>query len=413
MPAPQPAGAPSRGASTAGTPLPLLVVDRSPAPSPRPAGRLRRALRALRLVPLVWLIFATGAFVGLYVQPPGLRVAMGVLGLQPGGGTRHPVAVPVERPPSAAPAAPVVVALGRLIPDNDVITVAQPFGGGDARIAALMVGEGDRVERGAVLAVLDNEASLRAALDAARAAVGVREAALAQTRAAVAASREEARASLARAQSAAESAEREFDRADELRRRSVVTEATLDQRRAVRDQARREVEAASATLSRYEGDVALQPDVLLAARNLDAARADLARAEGDLDRAMIRAPGAGTVLTIHVRPGEKPGAKGVMNLGDLTRMTAELEVYQTQVGRVDVGDAVTVTADALPRPLTGVVTRIGLEVGRQTLTDASPAANTDARVVKVYVRLDPDSSRAARRFTNLQVRGRIAVEAEP
>jgi HlyD family secretion protein len=102
-----------------------------------------------------------------------------------------------------------------------------------------------------------------------------------------------------------------------------------------------------------------------------------------------------------------------MNLGDLTRMTAELEVYQTQVGRVDVGDAVTVTADALPRPLTGVVTRIGLEVGRQTLTDASPAANTDARVVKVYVRLDPDSSRAARRFTNLQVRGRIAVEAEP
>jgi HlyD family secretion protein len=149
--------------------------------------------------------------------------------------------------------------------------------------------------------------------------------------------------------------------------------------------------------------------VLVAARNLDAARAELARAAADLDKAVIRAPIAGTVLTIHVRPGEKPGVNGVMSLGDLTRMTAELEVYQTQIGQVDVGDPVTVTADALPRPLAGAVTRVGLEVARQTLTDASPAANTDARVVKVYVRLDPDATSVAQRFTNLQVVGRIAV----
>jgi HlyD family secretion protein len=123
----------------------------------------------------------------------------------------------------------------------------------------------------------------------------------------------------------------------------------------------------------------------------------------------VRAPAAGTVLTIHVRPGEKPGNKGVLNLGDLTNMTAELEVYQTQIGQVAVGDPVRPTADALPRPLAGAVTRIGLEVGRQTLTDASPAANTDARVVKVYVRLDPESSQVAQRYTNLQVIGRITV----
>jgi HlyD family secretion protein len=100
-----------------------------------------------------------------------------------------------------------------------------------------------------------------------------------------------------------------------------------------------------------------------------------------------------------------------MNLGDLSRMTAELEVYQTQIGQVAVGDAVSVTAEALPRPLSGAVTRIGLEVGRQTLTDASPAANTDARVVKVYVRLDAESAAVAQRYTNLQVLGRIAVGA--
>jgi HlyD family secretion protein len=395
--------------------LPLVVVDRTKGlPTQRSPGRLRRAVRALRFAPLIWLIFALGAFVGLYVQPPGLQKLMGLLGLEPGGGTSHPIAVPIQRPPSTSvvPAARTVVALGRLTPQSDVVTVAPPYGAGDARIAALMVEEGDRVEKGAALAVLDNEGPLRAAVETARAAVGVREAALAQTRSTVLASRDEARAALARAEAAALNAEREFARADELRRRGVATDATLDQRRSARDQTQREVEAARATLSRFErSDIDAQPDVVVASRNLEAARADLVRAERDLERAFIRAPIAGTVLTVHIRPGEKPGAKGIMNLGDLTSMTAELEVYQTQIGLVAAGDEITVSADALPHALHGTVTRIGLEVARQTLTDASPAANTDARVVKVYARLDPESSAVARRFTNLQVVGRIAVGA--
>jgi HlyD family secretion protein len=397
--------------------LPLQVVDRSDTAAPvRPPGRLRRTLKRLRVLPLLWLIFAAGGFVGLYVQPPGLRFAMERFGLEPGGGTRHPIAIPAPKPTPtpAIPAVRVVAALGRLVPEDDVITVAPPFGAGDARIARLGVREGERVEAGAVLATLDNEGPLAAALQAARATVAVREATLAQTRSTVTASRDEARAALARAVSAADNAQREFDRAEELRRRGVVTDVTYDQRRAARDQSAREVESARATLSRFEGArVEDQPDVLVAARNLDAARADLARAERDLDKAFVRAPIAGTVLTIHVRPGEKPGAKGIMNLGDLSRMTSELEVYQTQIGRVAVGAAVSLVADALPHPLEGQVTRIGLEVGRQTLTDASPAANTDARVVKVYVRLDPDSGEVARRFTNLQVVGRIRVGPQP
>ncbi|HEX2556466.1 MAG TPA: HlyD family efflux transporter periplasmic adaptor subunit [Microvirga sp.] len=405
----RPAPPPRDAAST----LPLVVVERAPvATAMRPPGRLRRTLRALRFAPLVWLVFAVGAFVGLYVQPPGLQKLMTLLDLEPGGGSRTPMAVRTEPPPAPATAsAPrVVVALGRLTPQDDVITVAPPFGSGDARIATLPVKEGDRVAKGEVVAILDNEAALRSAVEAAQAAVAVREAALAQTRAATIASRDEARASLSRAESVLQNAQREFERADELRRRGFAADATHDQRRAARDQAQREVEVARATLSRFERvDIDAQPDVLVAARNLDAARADLARARSDLDKAYVRAPTAGTVLTLHVRPGEKPGGKGVLNLGDLTHMTAELEVYQTQIGQVAVGDAVRISADALPRPLAGTVTRIGLEVGRQTVTDASPAANTDARVVKVHVGLDPSSSEIAQRYTNLQVIGRITL----
>ncbi len=173
------------------------------------------------------------------------------------------------------------------------------------------------------------------------------------------------------------------------------------------------MERLKATLSRFAGEPDRQPDVLVAARGLDAARADLDRATADVEKAQVRAPIAGTVLSINARPGEKPGAQGIMHLGDLSRMKAEVEIHQSRIGRIAPGAAVTMTADALDEPLTGVVARIGLEVARQTLVDVTPAANTDARVVKATVALDPRSTERARRFINLQVTARIAVAPTP
>jgi HlyD family secretion protein len=199
-----------------------------------------------------------------------------------------------------------------------------------------------------------------------------------------------------------------------LRQRGFAAEQNFDQRRAARDEAAREVERAQAVLSRYGfGDLDAQADVRVAERNVDTAKADLAHAVADLDKAYVRAPIAGTVLTVHARPGERPGTQGLMNLGNIEQMTVEVEVYQAQIGRIALGNAVEVTAEALPQPLEGRVTRIGLEVGRQTVVDASPAANTDARVVKVTVALEPNSSRRARHLTNLQVTARIRTGGEP
>jgi HlyD family secretion protein len=405
------------GTAAAPETLPLLVAPRSGAVTVIPPSRWRRVFRAVRFVPLMMALVMAGGLIGIYFQPPGLRVALRTLGLEPGGGTSNPIAVPVgggSRP--AAPAQPVqriVAGLGRLLPEGEVATVAPPYGAGDARIAVNRVREGDHVAAGAVLSVMDNERQLLAAVESARATVASRDAALAQTKAAVAASRDEAQAALARAEATAANAVREFERVEELRRRGFAADQAYEQRRTARDEASREVERLRATLSRYGGDPASQPDIVVAARALDAARADLSRAEADLDKAYVRAPIDGTVLSISARPGEKPGAAGIMNLGDIERMKVDVEVYQSQIGKVAIGDAVEVTAEALPRPLKGEVTRIGLEVGRQTLTDPSPAANTDARIVKVYVRLDPESTKIASRFTNLQVTARIAVRSEP
>jgi HlyD family secretion protein len=265
-----------------------------------------------------------------------------------------------------------------------------------------------------VLAVLDSERTLLAAIGSGRAQLAAREATLVQVKASVQASRDEAQATLARAEITSHNTVREFERVETLRQRGYAAEQAFDQRRAARDEAAREVERARATLSRYgAGELDAQADVRVAERNVDTAQADLARAQADLDKAYVRAPTTGTVLTVHVRPGEKPGAQGLMNLGNIDRMTVEVEIYQAQIGRVSVGDTVEVTAEALPQPLKGSVTQIGLEVGRQTVIDANPAANTDARVVKVTVALEPDSSSLAQRFTNLQATARITSRGQP
>ncbi len=60
-------------------------------PSSHPS-RLRAFFRIARFVPLVMLIMMTGGLIALYFQPPGIRIAMRVLGLEPGGGTSHPIA---------------------------------------------------------------------------------------------------------------------------------------------------------------------------------------------------------------------------------------------------------------------------------------------------------------------------------
>ncbi|MEH6738572.1 MAG: efflux RND transporter periplasmic adaptor subunit [Sulfitobacter sp.] len=390
--------------------LPLIdtgVTKTNTTSDPKAMGRSR-----LFLIPLFMATLFTGAVIGMYFQPPGLRVFFNATGLQPGAGTDTPIAVAIQQVTAQEQIAVIsegdVVALGRIIPRGDVTSVATPSGAGDARIAELRVSIGDKVAAGDILAILDNLPQLKSAVASAQAALRVREANLVQTRASNTASRAEAQASLERAEATAKATQSDLDRVTALFERGVTTRADFDQVIARANEAGRDVERALATLSRYAtGSETVQADVAVAEANLGAAHADLARAEQDLERAYVRAPERGTVLDINVRTGERPGTAGIINLGDISQMTVEAEVYQTMIGRVTIGDPVTISADALREGLTGKVSAIGLEIGRQSITSDDPAANTDARVVDVIVTLDPKSSTLASTFTNLETIVRI------
>ena len=377
-----------------------------------PDGGLSR-LRRLRLwrIPLLMAILFTGAAIGLYFQPPALRAFFDATGLEPGAGSSAPIAVPpVARDPADPVLPAAVVALGRLQPEGDTVVLAPPFGSGDARVARLLVAEGDRVTEGQPVAELDSLPQYQAAVVAAEANLAAKEAALVQARAAVGAAQAEARANLDRAASVATLAEQEAARQRDLFGRGVTTRSALDRAEAAAVQAARELDRASAQFDRQDGGED-QPDIALAARQVDVAQADLARARGDLAKGVVSAPIAGQILALHLRAGEKPGGAGIATLGATDRMEAELEVYQTDIARIAPGQSVTLSSPVLAEPLTGRITRIGLEVERQSILAADPAANTDARIIRVNVQLDPAASRRAAAFTGLEVTASIAVRA--
>jgi HlyD family secretion protein len=395
--------------------LPLDIGSKDAA-DPNPPSR-RRFKRQYLLVLLVPVLMFSGAVVGMYFQPPLLRAFYSMTGLQPGGGSATPIALPpnVELPPRMAETMlpSDVIGLGRLMPAGDVSVVAAPYGAGDARIAEILVTEGQTVAKGAVLARLDNAAALEGAVLTAKANLAIREATLMQTRAAVQASRDEAQAALEQAAASATEAATGLARIEALFQRGVATQETLDAARTAAASTRLAVTRAEATLTRFSS-VALedQPDVVVATRNVAAGKADLDRATLDLQRATVVAPISGAILDINATPGARPPADGIMQMGDTSRMMAEVEIWQDRIAKVALGQPVELVSPVFGKTLLGTVDSIGLTVGRQGLISDDAAENKDARVIRVLVALDPASAAIASRFTNLEVIARIDTAAQ-
>ncbi|WP_366656755.1 HlyD family efflux transporter periplasmic adaptor subunit [Fodinicurvata sp. EGI_FJ10296] len=400
-------------------PLDLDRQDASgPRTGPRPRSPGRRWFRKRYLLVLLIPVFMfSGAVIGMYFQPPALQTFYALTGLHPGGGTINPIALPpeIEVPEQMAETLlpSDVVGLARLMPRGDVATVAAPYGASDARVAEILVSVGDGVARGTTVALLDNRQALEGAVLTAEANLAVRQATLEQTRSAVTASRAEAQATLDQARAAAREAATTLARTEDLAGRGATSIATLDAVRAAAEEANLAVQRTEATLERFAAGARLedQPDVVVASRNVSAAEAELARARMDLDRSEVRAPIDGTILDIHVTPGQRPSAEGIMEMGDTDTMMAEVEIWQDRVSAVAVGQPVELAARALAHGLRGTVESIGLTVGRQGLISDDAAANSDARVIRVLVALDAESSNLAARYVGLEAVARIDTGA--
>jgi HlyD family secretion protein len=161
-------------------------------------------------------------------------------------------------------------------------------------------------------------------------------------------------------------------------------------------------------MTEYKRNLELQRRQLISASEMESlqlrvtiAEAELTQAQAELERTRVKSPIDGRVIVVHAREGERVGPEGIVELGRTDSMYVIAEVYETDIGRVKVGQLAKALSPALQEPLTGTVEHIGLKVGRMEALATDPVSRADARVVEVAIKLD-DSTRASE-LTNLQV----------
>lgn len=353
---------------------------------------------------------------------------------------RKPDAQPVD----AAPTVQKVTALARLEPEAEVVKLAAPAALDGDRLAQLLVKEGDRVQTGQVVAILDSRDRLQDALRQAQEQVQVAQAKLAQVQAGAKTGEIQAQqatilrlqaelegetaaraANITRWQSEVRTARAEYERIQQLYQQGAVTASNLDSKRLAFESAQAQLREAQATQSRTSDSLRAQQqearatlnriaevrpvDVQAAATEVKTAIAAVQRAETELQQAYIRAPLAGQILKIHTRPGEKMSDEGIAELGQTSQMVAVAEVYQTDIGKIKLGQPATIRGQSFEGELRGSVSQIGLQVTRQNVFSNQPGENLDRRVVEVKIRLTPEDSRRIAKLTNLQVQTAIEL----
>lgn len=348
---------------------------------------------------------------------------------------------------SSTPKIRSVAALGHLKPEGEVIYLSAPTvlnGLGSSRVTQLLVKEGDTVKIGQEIAILDNHKNLEAALNLAREQVKVAQTNLAQVKAGAKAGEIEAQKAtiarleaelqgqlaaqdqtIARLKAEFNNGKVEYQRYHNLFQNGAVTASQLDSKQLTMKTAQDYLNEANVNRSRIQATFHQQikeaqatlkqiaeirpTDVQAAQAEIEQAIANVAKAQADLDLAYIRSPISGQILKIYTRPGETIGNKGIVALGQTTQMNVVAEVYESDVSKLRMGQQATITSNAFSGKLYGTVDQIGLQVNTQDVLSTEPAANVDARVVEVKIRLNPTDSQRVAALTNLQVKVAIAI----
>ncbi|PZO40578.1 MAG: ABC transporter [Pseudanabaena frigida] len=328
-----------------------------------------------------------------------------------------------------------ISALGRLEPQGEVIKVASPSALGTSRIVKLMVKEGDMVKQGQVIAILDSYDRSVASLLQAQSQAQESERNLAKVRAgaksgdiiaqegnvmSAASNIKSVEANTARIRAELEIAGRDYNRFLQVYKEGAISQTVLDIYRLKVEtlqgqliQSQQQVQQAQFQLRQSQGLLSsvreVRPtDVQFAEAQLQTAIVNVKKAEVDLDLAQVRAPIDGQVIKVNTKTGEFVSqTNGVVDLGNTSQMYVVAEIYETDIGKIKVGQTATIQSEAFEGEITGKVDRIGLRIAKNDVLGTDPAAKTDVRIIEVKIKLD--DSKKVSGLTNLQVRVKVEV----
>jgi HlyD family secretion protein len=348
-------------------------------------------------------------------------------------------------PEIVMPKITTVTALGSLEPSGEIITISAPSSTEGSRVEKLLVKEGDTIALGQTIAILDSRDNLEASLNQAQEDVRVAQANLTQTKAGAKTGEIEAQkaaiarietersndiaaqtATISRMNASLNNAQSEYQRYQILHKDGAITTSKRDSKQLAVETAQEQLAEAKANLNKISSSTQQQlveakanlnkiaevrpVDVDVAIAKVRQAQSAVKTAQVKLARAYVKAPQAGKVIKILTHSGEVvSSSEGIARIGQTSQMYVTAEVYESDVGKVKVGQQATVTSSTFSGQLNGIVEQVGLEVQQQDVVNTDPTSNVDAKVVEVKVKLDQGSSQKVAGLTNLLVNVRIAL----
>jgi HlyD family secretion protein len=284
----------------------------------------------------------------------------------------------------------LVAAPGRVEPVTEDIRLGSELNG---KLKEVLVEEGDHVRKGQLLAVLVND-DYRAEVESYTAQVASKEADLRKTvNGARREQRREAEASVKQAEAVLENARADMERHQKLFQKGVTAREDADHYEREYKVAKAQYDAAAQHF-KFVDEETREEDVSRATADLGLARAQLDGARARYEKTFVRAPIDGVVLRRYHRAGESVTNSAnvpdpVFSLGNRETLRVRVDVDETDVAKVRVGDRAFVTADAFgTQKFWGHVVRIGGELGRKNIRTDEPSERVDTKILETLVEMD-------------------------
>jgi len=291
---------------------------------------------------------------------------------------------------AAAPIPALIAGPGHVEPYSEDIKIGSELSG---RLKTVFVEEGDVIHRSQVLAELEN-GDYRAQVESAKANVAAKEATLRKViNGARRQERDEAWSSVNEARAVMENSDAEMRRRQRLFSAGVVSREEMERYAREADVAKAQYQAKVEQHSLVD-DHAREEDRALAEADLQLAHAQLDEAQARYDKTLIRAPIDGAVLRKHHRSGESVSNSStvpdpILTIGDRKTLRVRVDVDETDVGKVRVGQRAYVTADAFGKQrFWGHVVRVGQQLGPKNVRTDEPAEKVDTKILETLVELD-------------------------
>ena len=287
-----------------------------------------------------------------------------------------------------AASATLIAAPGRIEAISEEIRVSSELSG---RLKTVLVEEGDRVQRGQVLAEIEN-ADYHARVAAAEAELAQREAELRSTvNGARTQDRREAEASAHAAKAVLDNAKGEAERRRGLADRNVISRDEAERYERGYQVARAQYEQAAQHFALIDAE-AREEDRAHAEAAVATARAQLAEARAYLEKSYIRSPINGVILRKLRHNGESVSTQfdsPVITMADDSVLRVRLDVDESDVSKLRVGERAYVTAEAYgTHKFWGRVIRVGRILGKKNIRTDEPSEHVDTKILETLVELD-------------------------